>query len=89
MGNVTYKPGDIVPADGIYNVVHHKHRLLHGATLTKGMLFPECQTCQLKVRFVLVRAIKGGVIPFRSGAILSESQGEFRVHKRRARAAKA
>jgi hypothetical protein len=29
----------------------------------------------LKVRFVLVRAISGGIIPFRSGEILHECTG--------------
>lgn len=72
MGNTVYEPGDVVPSDGIYNVIHHKHRLLHGATLTKGMFFPQCRKCHLNVRFVLIRAIKGGIIPFRSGEILHE-----------------
>ena len=72
MADQRFKPGEFVPADGIYNVIHHEHRLLHGATLTKGMRFPSCRRCHLKVRFILVRAIRDGVLPFRSGEILEE-----------------
>jgi hypothetical protein len=65
-------PGDKVPFSGIYAIEHDEHRLMHQATLEKGALFPLCRTCGARVRFKLVRAVKGYVLPFRSSVILEE-----------------
>jgi hypothetical protein len=72
MGKSVYRPGDIVPCQGVYRITHHLHRLMHEATLTAGMKFPVCRQCGNKVRFSLVRAVRTGVIPFRSTEILEE-----------------
>ena len=72
MGDSSYRPGDIVPSNGVYKVIHDKHRLMHEATLTKGMLFPMCLKCDRRVRFILVRSINHEVVPFGSGQILIE-----------------
>ena len=72
MADTVYKPGDTVPSNGIYRINHHLHRLMHEATLTEGMKFPLCRTCGNKVRFTLVRVVRGQVLPFRSTEILEE-----------------
>jgi hypothetical protein len=49
-------PGEPIPETGIYEVLHHNaHRAPHEAVLHRGELFPECETCQTKVRFRLIR----------------------------------
>jgi hypothetical protein len=72
MANVVHKPGEVVPNAGVYRIEHNKHRLMHEATLDKGMLFPQCRTCGNSVRFTLVRAVAHEVLPFRPTAILVE-----------------
>lgn len=68
-----YKPGDVVPASGIYRVEHESHRLMHEVTLLAENVFPRCRECNAAVRFELVRAIDGRrLLPFRSSAILEE-----------------
>lgn len=68
----SYSPGDWVPADGIYEVHHDQHRLIHEATLTEGIRFPICRKCGTQARFTLKREVVGGVIPFRSNLFLQE-----------------
>ena len=70
MASIVYKPGDLVPGAGVYRIEHHRHRLMHEATLDKDMLFPQCRTCGNAVRFTLVHAVVGEVLPFRPTAIL-------------------
>ena len=66
-----FKPGQAVPASGIYSVEHRPHRLMHMATLVLSMRFPRCKQCGDAVRFTLVRLVKDGRgVPFRSTAIL-------------------
>ena len=72
MASSVFKPGDKVPSNGIYRIEHHLHRLMHEATLTEGIKFPLCRKCGNKVRFSLVRAIRGHALPFRSTEILEE-----------------
>jgi len=72
MSEITYRPGDIVPASGVYRIEHHLHRLMHEATLEQGIRFPLCRTCRAGVTFVLVRAVPSQVVPFRSTDILQE-----------------
>ncbi len=67
-----YIPGDKVPVSGIYAIEHDQHRLMHQATLSKDMSFPLCRTCGTGVRFTLVRAVRGAVLPFRTNTILEE-----------------
>jgi ferric iron reductase protein FhuF len=69
---VVYRPGQIVPTSGVYRIEHHRHRLMHEATLVKGTKFPLCRTCKTRVRFSLVNAARGKVLPFRSTAILED-----------------
>jgi len=67
-----FKPGDLVPANGIYRVEHKSHRLMHEAALLEQSRFPLCRQCDTAVRFQFVRAVTGRVLPFRSSAILEE-----------------
>jgi hypothetical protein len=53
-----YKPGEIVPENGIYRVMHDSHRLMHAATLLKGDRFPLCRECKDGVRFEMRRNIQ-------------------------------
>lgn len=66
-----FKPGEIVPVSGIYRVEHKTHRLMHEAALLVQSRFPLCRRCDTAVRFELVRAVRGRVLPFRS-TILEE-----------------
>ena len=66
-----FKPGEKVPATGIYRVEHSSHRLMHEATLVEKGLFPRCRKCELHVRFELLRPVNNRrVLPFRSSSIL-------------------
>lgn len=69
-----HRPGDWVPAAGIYRIQHgSRHRLVHHATIQTGIRFPRCRKCRDEVTFTLVReAREQAVIPFRSNAILEE-----------------
>jgi len=70
---ISFKPGERVPASGIYCIEHHSHRLMHTATLMINGRFPRCKQCGAAVRFTLVRRVKDGLVfPFRSTAILEE-----------------
>ena len=53
-----HKPGEVVPASGIYRVIHESHRLMHEATLLESDRFPLCRQCKRGVRFELRRAVK-------------------------------
>ena len=50
----SYKPGEIVPIDGIYKVSHAQHRLPHKATFKARERFPACHKCDKMVRFELL-----------------------------------
>jgi YjzC-like protein len=50
-----FKPGEEVPASGVYTVRHNLHRDNHSATIFKGERFPACARCGTAVRFVLLR----------------------------------
>lgn len=54
----SYKTGQAVPRDGIYRVVHHKHRDSHESVLTRGMRFPACKQCGDQVRFQPLTAVE-------------------------------
>jgi len=52
-----YKPGDSVPASGIYTVCHTKEpRGLQDVVLMVNHVFPECEICEGTARYRLVRA---------------------------------
>ncbi|HEY7402929.1 MAG TPA: hypothetical protein VIB39_05370 [Candidatus Angelobacter sp.] len=55
--NKKYRPGEFVPASGVYRVTHDEHRLMHEATLLGGDRFPLCRQCKRQVRFELRRAV--------------------------------
>jgi len=68
-----FRPGDSVPASGIYYIEHQPHRLMHTATLLINSLFPRCKQCGDAVRFTLVRKVQDWrAVPFRTTAILEE-----------------
>lgn len=56
-----FKPGELVPENGVYGVDHDSHGLFHQATLAKNALFPKCRSCGSEVRFRLLRASKLGL----------------------------
>jgi len=49
-----YRPGDQVPVDGIYRVLHKDHRESHEVSLTAKDIFPPCGKCGVQVRFELL-----------------------------------
>jgi hypothetical protein len=54
----SFKPGDDVPASGIYKVIHDPtHTQEHEVTCVHGKRFPPCRDCR-HPRFVLVRAAR-------------------------------
>jgi CheY-like chemotaxis protein len=67
-----YKSGQVVPRDGIYRIIHHRHRQPHESVLTRGLRFPACNTCRDKVRFQPLRAVEptNGISRISRGALL-------------------
>ena len=53
-----YTSGQVVPRDGIYRVIHQRHRDSHESVLTRGMRFPACKTCGEQVRFEPLTAVE-------------------------------
>jgi hypothetical protein len=47
----SYRPGDKVPASGIYRVMHFGHGHDHYVTCIREHVFPFCRTCGDRVRF--------------------------------------
>ena len=53
----SYRPTDVVRLTGIYEVIHDRaHRESHDVVMRAGDLFPACDTCDMRVRFRLVRS---------------------------------
>jgi hypothetical protein len=80
LDRLSFKPGELVTASGVYCVEHHSHKLMHTATLVKSSRFPRCKRCGNSVRFILLRRVKDTLVfPFRSTAILEEypEQGDY------------
>jgi hypothetical protein len=51
-----YRSGEVVRQSGIYEVLHDReHRESHEVVMISGDRFPDCETCNDKVRFRLVR----------------------------------
>jgi hypothetical protein len=73
--NASYRPGDLVPRSGIYNVDHDPHRLMHMATLLRDTVFPDRKRCKNAVSFIMLRPVNDSqVLPFRSSELLEEYQ---------------
>jgi hypothetical protein len=52
---MAFKPGDVVPESGIYNVTHDpRHAASHQVTCIEGDRFPPCRGCD-HPRFILAR----------------------------------
>ena len=49
--------GVLVPASGLYGVLHATHRLVATVALFKGEPFPKCSACDGPIVFTLVRGI--------------------------------
>ena len=54
----SYKPGEQIPASGIYKVIHSTHRRAHENIFAAGQTFPPCKHCGDKVRFQAVNSSK-------------------------------
>jgi hypothetical protein len=54
-----YLSGQKVPASGIYEIRHKKHRLPHEVILLKDQQFPPCEQCGTAVQFKVVRLVDG------------------------------
>ena len=51
-----YLPGEPIRMTGIYEVIHDAaHRAVHEVVMHAGDLFPDCDSCQERVRFKMVR----------------------------------
>jgi hypothetical protein len=55
MAEKNYRPGEQVPASGVYVVNHVDHRPEHAVTLLENETFPPCSVCKDQVRFRLER----------------------------------
>jgi hypothetical protein len=54
--NKMFLPGEPVPQTGIYEVIHDRaHRLAHEVVMHGQDLFPNCDQCEARVRFKLIR----------------------------------
>ena len=51
-----YRPGEKVPAAGIYKVAHDGHRDPHEASFRTSEPFPVCAKCGNNVRYELIAA---------------------------------
>ncbi len=52
-----YKPGEAVPASGIYTAVHQSHREPHEVVAIQGEEFPVCRLCKTEVHFQVARLL--------------------------------
>jgi hypothetical protein len=50
-----FRPGELVPATGIYGVTHYQHRMPHEVFARQGDVFPNCRRCYSRVSFRLVQ----------------------------------
>lgn len=51
----SFRPGEIAPESGVYQVVHVRHRTPHAVLALAGMRFPICRECGDGVRFRIDR----------------------------------
>lgn len=70
MKAVRFKPGEVVPENGIYRAEHKSHGLMHTVTLPAHSLFPCCKECGNAVTYDFVRWVKfKSVLPLCSGIL--------------------
>ncbi|HZD95787.1 MAG TPA: hypothetical protein VE133_16115 [Candidatus Sulfotelmatobacter sp.] len=51
-----FSAGETARETGIYEVIHDQaHRVAHEVVMLNGDAFPECDTCEGRVRFRLIR----------------------------------
>jgi len=50
-----HPPGAVCIQGGIYQVIHHAHRVVHKVLVCKGDRFPRCNGCGEAVRFRLIK----------------------------------
>ena len=50
-----FPPGELCAQDGIYQIIHHAHRVTHQVLVRKGDRFPRCNGCGEAVRFRLIK----------------------------------
>jgi hypothetical protein len=75
-----FRPGEVVPATGIYGVTHYQHRMPHEVFAKGGETFPSCRRCDTRVYFTLVRpAAHLGADPD-----FSSTSAEFKSRRARA-----
>jgi hypothetical protein len=51
-------PGELCTQGGIYQVIHHTHRMPHKVLVRKGDYFPRCNGCGEAVRFRLIKHVE-------------------------------
>jgi hypothetical protein len=57
MPQPAFKPGQPVPASGIYHIEHSRdHRQSHEVVFARNDRFPACEICEHEVRYTLLRA---------------------------------
>jgi hypothetical protein len=57
MAEQWFRPGEQVPASGVFVVVHIDHRPEHEVILLSSQTFPACSVCGDQVRFRVVREV--------------------------------
>jgi hypothetical protein len=55
MAGKPFRPGDRVPATGIYTASHYQHRMPHEVFAVEGEVFPACRRCRSNVSFTLLK----------------------------------
>jgi hypothetical protein len=55
MASGPFRPGDQVPATGIYTATHDQHRTPHEVFAVQGEYFPPCRRCGSNASFTLLR----------------------------------
>jgi hypothetical protein len=74
-----FTPGAVVKESGVYSVQHYAHRLSHNVYVSQGAIFPECKSCQHRVRFAPILTPVGKIeedvdfLPLTSAASASET----------------
>jgi len=51
-------PGELCTQGGVYQIIHHAHRVPHKALVRKGDRFPRCNGCGAAVRFRLIKHVE-------------------------------
>ena len=67
-------PGELCTQGGIYQVIHHAHRMPHKVLVRKGDLFPRCNGCGGAVRFRLIKRAEEP-LPVRTRRVRKKSAG--------------